>query len=92
MTGRTPGRTTGPPTGPTPGQPNGQVGDKTNTPPPAQQAPNVRFAPPPQANEHTYQPHQFERPPAPATNAAPPKEPAKPQPESKKPENEKEKK
>ena len=91
VTGQTPGRTTGPPTGPTPGQPNGQVGDKTNTPPPAQQAPNVRFAPPPQANEHTYQPHQFERPPAPATNAAPPKEPAKPQPESKKPENEKEK-
>lgn len=77
------------------GQPNGQVPAKTNTPPPAQQAPNVRFAPPPQANEHTYQPHQFEKPPsppAPATNAAPPREQPKPQQEPKKPENEKEKK
>ncbi len=92
VTGQTPGRTTGPPAGPTPGQPNGQLGGKTNTPPPAPQAPNVRFAPPPQANEHTYQPHQFERPPAPATNAAPPKETPKPEPESKRPENQKEKK
>ena len=94
VTGQTPGRTTGPPTGPAPGQPAGQPAGKTNAPPvqppPAQHAPNVRFAPPPQANERTYQPHQFERPPAPATNVAPPKEPPKSQPENRRPENEKE--
>lgn len=90
VTGQTPGRTPGQPTGAMPGQPGGQAGVKTNTPPPAPPAPNVRFAPPPQANERTYQPHQFERPPAPATNAAPPKEQPKSQPEPKR-ENEKEK-
>lgn len=64
---------------------------RPNTTPPVQQAPNVRFAPPAQANERTYQPHQFERPPAPATNAAPPREQPK-QDESKKPENDKQRK
>jgi hypothetical protein len=90
VTGQTPGRTTGQP-GTTPGKPIGQAGAKTNATPPAQPAPNVRFAPPPQANEHTYQPHQFEKPPAPPTNTPPPKAQPKQQ-ESKKPENEKEKK
>ena len=64
---------------------------RPNTTPPVQQTPNVRFAPPPQANEHTYQPHQFERPPAPATNANPPREPTKQQ-ESRKPDNDKQRK
>jgi hypothetical protein len=38
--------------------------------PPEQQNPAVRMAPPARANEDTYHPHQFERPP---TAAAPPK-------------------
>ena len=48
-----------------------------NPPPPAPSPnPNVRMAPPARANENTYQPHQFERPPQnterPQTAAPPP--------------------
>lgn len=89
-----PGATAGPanttPQGRTNTMTQGTQGRPNTTPPPPQ-APNVRFAPPAQANERTYQPHQFERPAAPATNAAPPREQPKQQ-ESKKPENDKQRK
>jgi hypothetical protein len=42
--------------------------------PQEQPQPKVRFAPPPQANENTYHPHPFERPPTP-----PPSQNVKPQ-------------
>src|SRR5579872_1033261 len=51
-------------------------------PPPQQQNP-VRMAPPARANDDTYRPHQFEKPPAPPQQANPParteKEPPKSQ-------------
>jgi hypothetical protein len=83
--------------GPAPNSPEGKPSVAT---PPPQQNPNVKMAPPAKANENTYQPHQFEKPPA----AAPPQnqrpqerapepsqERGQPRQEQRKPENEKDK-
>ncbi len=48
--------------------------------PPQQRNPNIRFAPPAHANEDTYRPHQFEKPP----NATPPQN-QRPQPQERAP-------
>ena len=54
-------------------QPPQQI-KQQNVPPP-HPPPNVRYAPPPKANEETYHPHQFEKP----QNAAPPPPPPRQQ-------------
>src|SRR5579872_7207981 len=63
-------------------EPQRQPQSRPPQPPPQQQNP-VRMAPPARANDDTYRPHQFEKPPAPPQQANPParteKEPPKSQ-------------